>query len=147
MLGAVLVTTAFGVEMEMTAENVRNVIQDFAHELTKLQDETLKPEGRQRALLTIKDAFDSINVPTDFDFDVDLSDFINGILTTPIFDFVSELPENEEGWEKEIKEKYKQFCTDPEKDEGDILLQACQGHEISFELVPGKCEVVDKCAL
>lgn len=138
------IASSIAIEMDLTAENVRSVLSDFANELSKVQSEALDDGGRRRSLLSIKDAFTDSPFLDNFDLDVSLSDFIDGVLQTPIFDFVSEIPQSEAGWEEEIKSKYKEFCNEPEKESGEILLESCEGPEITFELVPGVCTVIDR---
>ena len=131
-------------DLDLTAENVRYAICDFAQGLSDVQEETIDSKSRRRNLLSIEDAISKIPHIDDIDFDIDLSDFVAGLLNPQIFDLAKDTPATNAEWENTIKEKYKEFCTEPEKEDSAILLQKCEGPEITFELVPGICKVVNR---
>jgi len=125
--------TSFATEMELTQDSLKSVFNDFADVLSSAQSDTISKDGRRRNLLLLDNGFETDPFLEDFDFEVALSDFLDGVLQTPIVDFFSPLPQSQDQWEGIIKEKYNDFCSDPQKESGSFLLQSCSGPEITLE--------------
>ena len=131
-------------DFDLTSENVRHVMRDFAQEVSNIQTDTIDNKDRRRNLLSIEDVIPEIPHIDDLDFDIDLSDFVAGLLNPQIFDFVKDIPSTNAEWENTIRTKHKEFCTEPKKEDSVIVLERCEGPEITFELVPGTCKVVNR---
>eukprot|EP00210_Caulerpa_lentillifera_P002027 g1942.t1 len=140
---------AFGLslatEMDLTEENVRLLFGDFAEVLSNAQSNALEKDSRRRRnLLLLDNGFEVDPFLEDFDLEVALSDFLDGVLQTPVLDFFTASPQSQEQWEGILKEKYNDFCSDVQKERGRSLLESCTGLEITLELVPGICQVIDR---
>ncbi|GMH32457.1 hypothetical protein BSKO_00291 [Bryopsis sp. KO-2023] len=143
--------------LELDKEGITSVLNDFMQllwdedaKLTGGGDSTDAPLGRKMRRLQQIDFgdIDADDIFEDFfdDFDIaaSLSDFVDGLLTTPVLDFVANLPQNQEEAEAMVRAQYNEYCSDEEKMNGETVGDTCKSWVTKLELAPGECTVVDR---
>lgn len=80
----------------------------------------------------------------DLDIAVNLSEFVDGLLSTPLLDFAARLPQSQEEAEALVRAQYNEFCSSEVKVDGGKVGDSCQSWVVKFDLLPGTCEIVNR---